>query len=348
MRYLIAIAVAWAAASAEAQDRKLRPWDERPPKCFAPDAPQSGQCQPPESYPDAETVSRRVSMLYFNETYPQLERYLSELVDSKKRFPDGVYPEEVIFKSLVNLMWGSVDNGAGREGNAAWRKAVPESKFVTFADAQLLRQAAWNARGTGYASTVPKEAWELFAIRLQESEQLLLKLPPAARESPLWHMALLAASMDSNRAQSNPQEIFEAAVKRWPTYASFYQLVLNRMVPKWGGSWEVVEAFIVRANKMQPAAEGSSLYARLYVELNGECCAGESKFNWSAMKAGFEDIIVRFPDPMYKNRYASYACMAQDKAAFGQAMSKMKPDQIIPGWWLSGHSYQSCLRWAGT
>jgi hypothetical protein len=66
------------------------------------------------------------------------------------------------------------------------------------------------------------------------------------------------------------------------------------------------------------------------------------------MKAGFEDIIVRFPDPMYKNRYASYACMAQDRAAFGQAMSKMKPDQIIPGWWLSGHSYQSCLRWAGT
>ena len=348
MKYLLAIAMACAAvASAHAQNQQRYPWDQRPPKCFLPGAEPFGQCLPPaENYPDAEKTMQNINALYYNDTYVLLERYLTDLVGSKKRFPDGLYAEEVIFRGFTRLMMTGTDQGSARIG--AWRKAVPESKFAVFADAALLRALAWVARGTGYGSTVSKEAWELFAIRLQEAEQVLLKAPKAAQESPSWHIALLALSIDSDRLESNPQDIFERAVKRWPTYSFFYQLVLNRMVPKWGGSWDQVEAFIVLANKTQPASEGNSLYARLYIHLIPERSASESKFNWQSMKVGFEDAIARFPDPKYKNLYASYACLSKDKASFSAAMGKITREEVIPAWWLDGNSYQACLRWAGT
>jgi len=136
-------------------------------------------------------------------------------------------------------------------------------------------------------------------------------------------------------------------VKRWPTYAVFHQLPLNRMVPKWGGSWQQVESFIAESTAMQPASEGKSLYARLYIHLIPERSAHESSMDWEKMKAGFEDAIARFPDPKYRNLYASYACLAKDKALFSKAIGKIPREELIPAWWLDGNSYDSCMRWAG-
>jgi len=348
MKYLIGIALACLVAGAHAQHQTRYSWDKREKKCFAPGAEPTYQCREPteqENYPTAEKTIWNIQAIYHNETYLLLERYLTELVASKKRFEDGMYAEEAIFRAFSRLM--SADERY-REGNAAWQKAAPQSKFTLLAEAARQRAAAWGARGTGYSNTVSKEAWELFAIRLQESEQTLLSAPKDLQDSPAWHLALLAVVMDSSRPQSNPQEVFDGAVKRWPTYAFFYQLVLNKMVPKWGGSWEQVEAFIVQANKMQPASEGGALYARLYIHLIPERSASESKFTWQTMKVGFEDAIARFPDPKYKNLYASYACMRRDKASFSQAMGKMKSEEIIPAWWLDGQPYKACLNWAGT
>lgn len=57
--------------------------------------------------------------------------------------------------------------------------------------------------------------------------------------------------------------------------------------------------------------------------------------------------VSRFPDPKYKNLYASFACLAKDKALFSQAMSKISREELVPAWWLDGNSYESCVRWAG-
>lgn len=350
IRILIAIALTSLAIGdlhAQLRVTERYPWDERPNKCFAPGAEPIGQCRPADNWPSPDLTVRYIFNLYANDTFVLLERYLSDFVASKKRFRSGEYPEEVIFRAFNLLMPRPAEDGSGLQRNAAWRKEVPDSKFVLFAEFALLRATAWNARGSGFADSVSKESWELFAIRLQEAEQVLLNAPQPLRESPVWHLALLAVALDSNRVQSDPREVFERAVKRWPTYAGFYQLMLGRMVPKWGGNWAQVESFISKWTKLQPASEGKSLYARLYISLIPERSAIESNFDWDMMKASFEDTIARFPDPKYKNLYASYACLAKDKALFSQAMSKISKDELIPVWWLPGNSYDSCVRWAG-
>lgn len=322
------------------------PWDQRPNKCFMPGAEPIGMCAPVDSGSSAQKVSQHIFVLFANETYGLLERYLSDLLASNKRFADGGYPEEAMVDTFGRLMPGVIDDGRGVRAIAAWRKVAPESQFLLLAEAHLAWATAWNARGSGYANTVSREAWELFAIRLQEAEQILLKAPPSLKDSPAWHLTLLGVALDANnRVATNPEAVFDAAVKRWPTYARFYQLRVGRMVPKWGGSWAQVEAFIRAASRLQPASEGKSLYARLYASLGGKA-PYESSADWEMLKASFEDAIARFPDPKYKNLYASYACLAKDKAAFGEAMGKMASAEFQPGWWLNGHSADSCVRWA--
>jgi hypothetical protein len=324
------------------------PWDERPFKCLAPGAPQIGLCKPLDNWPTPDRTIHYISNLYFNESFPLLEHYLSELAASKKRFADGTYAEEAIFRAFSQIMSGPTAQQSGAQLDAEWRKAVPGSQFVALAEYERLYTMAWDARGRGYADTVSPESWELFAIRLKDAEQALVNAPGPLKDTPEWHMAMLAISLEPGHERDRAQHVFERAVERWPTYAMFYQLMLDRMVPKWGGSWEQVETFIESATGLQPASEGKSLYARLYVYLIPERSDVDSKFDWSVMKSSFDDLLARFPAAKYKNLYASYACRARDKAAFNRAMGEMPNDQLIKVWWLNGASYEACMRWAGT
>jgi len=63
------------------------------------------------------------------------------------------------------------------------------------------------------------------------------------------------------------------------------------------------------------------------------------------MKRSFVDLIARYPDPPFKNLYASYACFARDKTAFEDAMRGLPSNLLMPNFWLSGHSHEACLRW---
>jgi hypothetical protein len=335
------------ATPVHAQEQDRYPWDQRPKKCFMEGAFTGGVCAPPDNYPSAGMTHHNLMRLYYGDKFRLLERYLSDLVASGKRFEDGLFPEEVLMRSLSMLMTLGSEYAKAEERNAAWRREIPDSKFVVYAEAARLHGAAWRARGTGYANTVSPESWELFALRVRDAEQVLLDAPRFYRESPAWHLALLGIAMESSGARSDPREVFSAAVKRWPAYAMFYQKVVERMIPKWGGSWEEVEAFIARSTATQPPSEGKALYARLYIGLLPERPDDLSSINWETMKSGLRDAADRFTDPKYRNLYASYSCLNRDKEAFAQAMRLLPREQIQDFWWLRGNSYEACLRWAG-
>jgi hypothetical protein len=346
MRAGFVFAMAASAASA-AQTPERYPWDNRPLKCFAPGAFTVGSCTPIDNWPDQSQSIQRIVLLYNSGNFALLERALAELEASDKRFVWGS-PQEAVWYAFGRIMYPGVQP-VELERVAQWRKAVPNSIFVPFAEARYAYTFAWNARGMGYASSVSDESWELFAIRLQQAEQMLLKAPTLLKDTTLWHHLLLGISLDSNRVQSKPAEVFDHAVKRFPRYFPFYETMAERLLPKWGGSWEKVDAFVYGSSRLLEATEGKSMYARLYISLL-RCCAtpDQTRMNWTLMKESFDDLIVRYPDPIYKNLYASYACALKDKPAFSNAMARIPPGEMRPESWLDGNSYDSCLRWGGT
>jgi len=356
-----AIALAVAAATSSAQTPpppppgafnmpERYPWDTRPPKCLMPGAPKVtfGICAAVDNWPNPGQTIYRLRVLYVGENYALLERALTELTTPSRQFSNGAYTEEVIALAFTGAIQGSNAEAEEERRFAAWRKAAPDSPWVDFARASFLYQKAWAERGGDASLPVSKESMEMFNIDLQTAEQILLKASPRLRNSPEWYDLLLNISLDSDRVQSDPRDVFEEGVKRWPTYASLYTRMVWRMPPIWGGSWEAVEAFATKWTDRQPASEGKSLYARIYLSLLREASVTEMRFDWNRMKASFDDLIAKHPDRQYKNSYASFACFEKDKEAFGKAMRMLPQDEVVPGWWLQGYSYDGCVRWSGT
>jgi hypothetical protein len=331
---------AWAEPNAPAKC----PNEPPPIVCAHPTIP----CFIPEKWPNAERTADEIATLFQTRQFCRLEKALDEVLSSEKRFKSGSRPAAGAYMAFQMIL--STNNYS--EGYAGvieeWRSAYPKSIYVPFAQARQAYAAAWAVRGSHWASEVPKEAWELFALRLQESEKILLDAPPALKATTLWHHMLLTVTLDSDRLQSRPDQVFAEAVKRWPDYYAFYDLVISRLTPRWHGTWEQVDAFIDYWTRQQAAREGTSLYARLYMYLFGlGYSPQEVKADTRRMIASFADLTARYPDPGWKNVRASYACLSRDKQAFTDAIKGLPTGEVMPAVWLDGYSYDGCMRWAG-
>jgi hypothetical protein len=323
------------------------PWDKRPARCFESNSENDSACVL-DNWPTWDATLQRVAHLYNIENFVLLDRAMHELVSSEKRFVNGDSPAGAVYWAFRRLIPAPGSEQHHQVMLSRWKAAVPTSYFVAFVQARILYADAWNARGSGFVGSVSKESWELFRIRLQEAEQVLRDAPQALKDTPLWHNLLLAIVQDGPRNASEADAVFEDAVSRWPTYFDFYEVRLTRLVPQWGGSWDQVESFITKWSIELARTEGSSLYARLYVSIKNQGYSPEqTAMNWARMNASFKDLTNRYPSPNFKNLYASYACFARDKATFSAAMRKLSRGELNPRDWLSGHSYEACMRWAG-
>jgi hypothetical protein len=343
-----------AAPKAPAPAQTRYPWDRRAELCSASAPSPSPDLCTGDDWSSWSLTHQRVGFLFTIEQWGLLERALKETVPSKRVYPGGDSPASAVYWAFRALMPapGPIDDA--RRKVEAWKKAVPDSPYVEFAQARLAYASAWNARGTGGAGSVSKEAWELFGLRLGEAEQTLYSASPALKDTPLWHHLLLAIVQDVPGSRANGHDnkadgVFALAVRTWPRYFDFYELRLTRLVPRWGGSWGAVESFIDRWSRQLSATEGDSAYARFYASLRSQgVTPDQTRADWPRMKAGFEELTARYPSAEHRNLYASYACAARDKVAFTAALAKVSPEPPDPRAWLPGHGYDACLRWAGT
>jgi hypothetical protein len=207
---------------------------------------------------------------------------------------------------------------------------------------------AWNARGSDVARKVPKEGWRLFNEGLAQTEQAILAAPAEIKDSPILQNLLLAVVQDMSESKTSPRAVFEEGVRRWPEYYDFYEVALTRLVPRWGGSWEAVDAFIVHWSKRLAMTEGDSMYARLYMSvISAGANPGETRISWPRMKSSLEDLVSRYPDTSHKNLAASYACGYQDIAYLKTALQRIRAEELAPTVWLLGTDPESCMRLAG-
>lgn len=63
------------------------------------------------------------------------------------------------------------------------------------------------------------------------------------------------------------------------------------------------------------------------------------------MKAGFDDILARYPDAWNYNNYGKFACLAKDKKSTGEFFTKMG-DRPISQAWGTKALFDGCREWA--
>ena len=275
-----------------------------------------------------------------------LEQELAQLAASDRLFADGRNMAAVVhitLRAVLNPAYYSTDRE--RKGVLErWRAAFPRSGFIAITDAIALQDAEIAVRGTAPAHRVPPESHELFKAKLRQADRLLMGAPVAVRDTAVWHLVRLQVLCGLRDKQAHA--VFEAAFKRWPRHIDFNQTVVALLLPDQGGSWAAVTAFIEDAYRRAAPADSASLYTHLHVYLRPYVGPGKLTLNWPRAKLGFADWMRRDSSPMIANYYASFACLAQDKPAFDEAMGLIGLE-VFPTQWLTGHGPEACRRWAG-
>ena len=138
-------------------------------------------------------------------------------------------------------------------------------------------------------------------------------------------------------------------MKRFPDYYSIYQMSANYLLPKWGGSPEIMEAFAQDAIRAAPPREAASIYVRIYwnafVNEFGDQLISSSRINWPLMKIGIADITAHYPDPYNLNTFAHLACLADDRILVAE-MFRLTGSETDGGYWINSEAREKCRKWA--
>lgn len=290
-----------------------------------------------------------ITEMYDRKLYADLENTTKRLC-AGKRLPDG-QPELFSFVSGFDSQFRySRDYGRIEQQLAAWRKAHPQSIAGALAEAMYWHVRAWQARGSGYARTVPGEAWELFYERLQKSAAILERSQSYAAACPLWHSMKIDVLLEQGAQPTAIETAYVDAVKRFPDAQQIHAAMARAYTSKWGGNAEKFDQFARRAAQLSAGSEGFGMYARLYWTQDCDCddalsFDGASEVPaWSDLKLGFNDLLKRYPQDLWNaNKFAALACRAGDGATYG-AMRRKIGKHIYDEQWHSSFSPEVCDR----
>ena len=261
-----------------------------------------------------------LTAMWHQQDYQQLDRLLLALCAEDTRLPDG-QPEILVFSRTFVRQFNTWKDWSGVGTTLrAWRSKSPDSPAQALLEALYWQAYAWHGRGGGYAGSVPPEAWELFRERMAKARARLEEAKTVVGNCPLWHSTYIDVLIDSNVARDRLDAAYDDAVKAFPESQQIHFSMSRAKQRKWGGAPGEYERFARRAAGLSQRSEGGAMYARLFWirDYDDEFEFGRpGDPDWKLMKAGFEDMLRRYPDQVHnRNKYASYACRANDRDTY--------------------------------
>jgi hypothetical protein len=229
------------------------------------------------------------------------------------------------------------------------KKKYPKSPIAAAAEAQYWIDYAWDARGTGYSGSVTVDGRKLYNERLAKAEQILIESRPYASSMPFWYEQMVAVQSALGRPSAERDKIFVEGISKFNDYYPTYFVMLNFLLPRWGGSWEAVDDLVSQSVKQTEASQGTAMYARLYWKAaenltEGTKLFGGTRASWPKMKKGLEDLMQRHPASKWNlNNFAKFSCMAGDKKTF-LALRKRIARDIVHSAWPQNLSLDLCER----
>jgi hypothetical protein len=257
---------------------------------------------------------------------------IKRVLDGKKDAPDAYFVEQ---EALTRQ----------------WAIEHPKSALAHAMHAAALAAHGWSYRGTGYAKTVPPEAWESFRSYIQKAINYMSANADVAFTSSVSHRWMIgfarAAGWDADKILA----IARDGLRVNPEDDGIYFEVAFSLLPKWGGSAAALDRFIQEAVARTESQRGLEMYARLYADAAAEefehRLFDESAARWPKMKQGFEDLLKRYPDPVNVNRFAYFACLAKDQPTALDLLKQVGAKPIVAEWGDNGtRTYEACKRWA--
>ncbi|WP_158549383.1 hypothetical protein [Lysobacter silvisoli] len=300
-----------------------------------------------------DDISAQATKLLWNDgSFVEVDRAYRGYLSRGDRTPSGLWVHGVfanaVIGSLTQLYRPATDKDWERveAKTLAWTRSAPKSSLARIVHAESIRQRAWRIRGSGYSNTVPATAWKPFYAHILRARAYLTSQQALLADDPNYYATQIGLIRESPGG-ADPTPMYEAGIKRFPAYYPIYFSMLDHLLPKWHGDAESIEVFAQAAAKRSRATEGRGLYARIYwyaSQINyGDDLFAESKARWGAMKAGFDDVVERYPDQWNLQSYAKFACDAGDRATLAKLLKRIGTNYEDRAWG-SRAKYESCRR----
>lgn len=292
---------------------------------------------PIDGYKAIEHFSLKVSR-NFRMNGNLLERDANEWNTPSCVFEDGSPVISALsggFQRLFTTGWDWTESLAQVE---MFKTNYPNAGFAALAEAAYWRLYAWDARGYGFISSVPPEKLKLFTERLEKAEKVLIDSKPYAADFPNWYAEMIAVQSALNRPYAEQEQTFYEGAQKYPTYYPIYFAMVQYHLPKWGGNWILEDNLIAWSVENSKASNHNAMYARLYSSVFGNLLTEENFFkdtlvSWPKMKLGYEDMMIQYPKSKYNlNRFAMFACKAEDKETFLNLRSTIGKDIMVEAW----------------
>jgi len=291
-----------------------------------------------------------VRKAYNNRGFDQLEQMAADLRKKKEVFDNGSWKIVQFYHAFECLdeepesMWKLHD-----EIHRAWIEAKPASITANVSYADFLMDYAWYARGSGFADTVTKEGWRLFAQRLEAANAVLKKGRSLAEKDPYWALVSLVVARGEDWDKKDIDALVEEATTTEPTFWEYDVERATSLLPRWHGEPGDWEQYAEQA-AARPNGLGDETYARVILELDGyhENIFRESKASWPKTKAGLRKIREKYPRSIsLLSGCALLGGLAQDRE-FAKEMFDALGDNYLPEIWENPERFAHVKHWAET
>lgn len=216
-----------------------------------------------------EAYEQEVRKHWANNNYEWLESEATKLSVSKERLPGGYWKLRVLYRSIEALVDSESSDASWQEHIARvekWATEHPTSAMPRIILAEVWRNYAWKARGTGLSETVKPENWTPFNKRHEKTSKILDEAAALEQKSPEWYVTALLAARVEVRDRQAFERMYEQAVALEPHYYYLYQAKAGYLLPQWHGRAGEWERFAEAAANQIGGEQGDIILFTIYTE----------------------------------------------------------------------------------
>jgi tetratricopeptide (TPR) repeat protein len=280
----------------------------------------------------AEEDQENVAVMLQNKKYDVLEKTLLSHLREKKREKDGVASLSQAYKKLCDVQEPERAYAAKLAQFKAWLSQYSSSHFANACLGIVYISYAWDARGSGYASTITDQGSRLFSDRLSTAKEYLEKAYSLDRSDPIVPANLIYVAMGLGLERKEVERQLQRAILADPTDHEAYFAKLEYVKPKWYGSKEEMFSFAREAvrkappNSMIPMVLVAAHW-EMYHRLDDNVSYFRNPSVWKEMKEVYQTVSKSFPEAKTTNNwFARTAYLAGDYEVAREELKKIGDD----------------------
>ena len=303
----------------------------------------------PDKILNEEVAFRYETRRFYNSRkFDELEKRANELRISKAKFGNGSWKLFQFYDALgcrddePETMWQLHE-----QIHQDWEKTMPHSVTARIAHSDFLCDYAFHARGYGYANTVTRQGWELFAQRSAQARKILDEVKDWAPKCPMWFKVYMDVALGEGWNRSDYEALFTKAKSFEPEFWSYDVARSIYLMPRWygqPGDWE----YATDEETKRSGGLGMEIYARVvsFQRAYYKNIFQESNVSWAKTSQGFELMRQRYPESLeILSAYCQLACIAGDRPLAKKLFNELG-NSVMQNIWGSKDDFVKYRSWA--